>query len=182
MVEACRTSGPLNLHFAESGVRVAVDDQDTVGRPCRERAKVSHGVRVQWDAGLNFDVHVIAAAAALRSLTSWATHVILHRRKTTSPFADRHLLTHAPLQTCLLWLLQTFWRVPNKPAAPVAPRVSQDKRHRGIGHPSRCGSPTVLIMDGPGRLVRAQRDPDRAGSRKASSRHGSQGWCSGKRG
>ena len=133
MVEACRTSGPLNLHFAESGVRVAVDDQDTVGRPCRERAKVSHGVRVQWDAGLNFDVHVIAAAAALRSLTSWATHVILHRRKTTSPFADRHLLTHAPLQTCLLWLLQTFWRVPNKPAAPVAPRMSQDKRRRGIG-------------------------------------------------
>src|SRR6266511_1886682 len=52
-------------------------------------------------------------------------------------------------------------RAPNKPAAPVAPRVSQDKRRRGIGRPS---APTVLIMDGPGRLVRARRDRDRAGS------------------
>src|SRR5271169_17764 len=45
--------------------------------------------------------------------------------------------------------------------------MSQDKRRRGIGRPSRRGAPTVLIMDGPGRLlVLARSDRDRAGSGK----------------
>jgi hypothetical protein len=50
---------------------------------------------------------------------------------------------------------------PNEPAAPVAPCGSQDRRRRGIRpHPDRTG----VIMDSPGRLLRARRDRDRASS------------------
>ena len=35
------------------------DDQDPVGRPCIERAKVGHGLCGQRDAGVDFNLHVI---------------------------------------------------------------------------------------------------------------------------
>ena len=84
-------------------------------------------------------------------------------QKKTNLLADCHPPTHAPLQTCLL----------DTPRVSGAPQTNQRRlsptseprqappRYRA---PISMRTPTVLIMDGPGRLVRARRDRDRAGS------------------
>ena len=62
--EGCRTSSrQLNLDDAFGTLALVRDDQGPIRRPCVERAKVSHGLCDQRDAGFDFNLHVVGAAA-----------------------------------------------------------------------------------------------------------------------
>jgi len=62
--EACQTSSrQLNFNDAFGTLALVRDDQGPIRRPCVERPKVSHGLCDQRDAGFDFNIHVIGAAA-----------------------------------------------------------------------------------------------------------------------
>jgi hypothetical protein len=62
--EACQTSSRhLNLNDAFGTMALVRDNQGPIRRPCVKRPNVSQGLCDQRDAGFDFNIHVIGAAA-----------------------------------------------------------------------------------------------------------------------
>ena len=84
-------------------------------------------------------------------------------QKKTNLLADCHPPTHAPLQTCLLGSRRVSGasQTNQRRLSPTSEPRQAPPRYRA---PISVRTPTVLIMNGPGRLMRARRDRNRAGS------------------